>query len=84
MFFNSVLDLFQENNFDSIEIIDDIETDKSEKEIDEKTEFEDDFLKTVFADHFNQTHAEKRRFENPTDEDSNGNKRIFIPPPQYL
>jgi len=84
MFFNSVIDLFQENNFDSIEIVDDIETDKSEKEIDEKTEFEDDFLKSAFTHNFNKTQAEKRRFENPTDEDSNINQRIFIPPPQYL
>jgi hypothetical protein len=84
MFFSPIHDLFQNFNFDSIGVVDDFDKNKSEKEIDKKVEFEDEFVKTVFAHHFNIIQSEKHKFHNPADKVSNGNKRILIPPPRYL
>ena len=83
MFFNSIHDIFQTFNIDNIEVVDDFDPNESEKEVDEKIEFEDEFVKSVFAHHFGITQSEEQRFHKPAVEVSSINKRILIPPPRY-
>jgi hypothetical protein len=84
MFYSSIHDFFQNINIDNINVVNDFENNKSEKEIDKKIEFEDEFVKTVLIHHFNSIQPEMGKFNNPTDDVSSGNKRILIPPPRYL
>lgn len=84
MFFNSMHELLNYFDIDTIVILDDMDTNsnKSEKEIDKKIEFEDEFVKTIFTHHFISSKAENRKFQKPDDKVRNRSRKILIPPPR--
>ena len=84
MFFNSMQELLNYFDIDTVVILDDVDSNskKSEKEIDKKVEFEDEFVKTIYTDHFISSKAENRKFQKPDEKVRNGSRKILIPPPR--
>lgn len=83
--FNAGYILFDNLEFDSIEIVDNIDSESnSENEVEEKIEFEDEIIK-IHLDYHLVIHNIRQALLLKGDEKiQSGTKKIVVPPPRYL
>lgn len=77
LFFSSIYEIYNLIDFDSVEIIDDLDKNKSEKEI----EFEADFIKKNHAHEFFESQNKKQKFLKPDQKVKIGSSSLIMAPP---